>query len=192
MGTIVIVDLAHHGTTMVSGLCCILGVPMLGSRYDEEKLEDLDIEKAMLTHKRDVFDRIVEKRNDAHSSWGFKRVGGWIWAEWFEKLRDPVYLAIYKDPVTVTRRRFGNAAVNGILNTVVQMERSMQGIRNSGLRVHFLSYQTAVVRPEKFVRGIAYWAGVDVSEEQMQKALGYIQPNIGDPRGRYPRLGPWI
>lgn len=191
--TVAIIDLAHHGTTLVSGLCCILGVPMCGTRYDEEKLEDLDIQDALLKNRRRVFERIVEERNAAHAMWGFKRVGGWLWASWLqESLRNPVYFAIYKEPVTVTRRRIRKLSINKLLNTVVQMERSVRGIRDAGLPIRLLSYQAAILMPEKFVQEIAHWIGVDVTDEQMARAVGYIQPNTGSSQRRYPELGPWI
>ena len=190
--TVVIVDLAHHGTTMVSGLCCILGIPMCGGRFDAEKLEDLDIQDALLKHRRQAFERLVEERNAAQAMWGFKRVGGWLWASWLETLRNPVYFAIYKDPVSVTRRRVRKLGINKLLNTAVQMERSVRGIRDAKLPVHLLSYQAAIVTPERFVREIAQRIGVDVADEQMDRAVGYIQPNTGSSQRRYPEIAPWI
>jgi len=191
--TIVIVDLAHHGTTMISGLCCILGIPMCGTRYDEEKLEDLDIQDALLKNRREAFECIVEERNAEHAMWGFKRVGGCLWASWLEEsLRNPVYFAIYKDPVSVTGRRFRSIAIGKLLDTVIQMKTSVEDIKASGLPVHLLSYHKAIISPVEFVQGLAGRIGVEVNSIQFDRAVGYIQPNRGSQKRKYPEVEPWI
>ena len=103
MTTIVILDLAHHGTTMLAGCLEILGVSMVGASYDPERWEDKLIPKAI--QDEHAFATVINARNHAMKmagrDWGFKYPGAWLWADMMEKyLIDPVYFAIYKDPRT--------------------------------------------------------------------------------------------
>ena len=47
MKTITILDLAHHGTTMLAGCYEILGVPMVGRNFDPERWEDKEVSHAI-------------------------------------------------------------------------------------------------------------------------------------------------
>ena len=190
--TIVIVDLAHHGTTMVAGICQILGVPMVGAGYDAEKWEDPE-KRSALRKDQEAFGVIVCQRNAQHDTWGFKSVGAWKQAASLKTyLRNPVYLAIYKDIVSVTVRRFGGVTVNKLLNTALQMKTSLDGIQACGLPVRLLSYHRAIISPVEFVQGLAGRIGIEANSVQVDRAAAYIQPNRGSQKDRYPEVEPWV
>ena len=177
MTTVVILGLAHCGTTMVARCLEILGVPMAGgTRYKPDKWEDLGIIKAL--QDEHAFATIVETRNTR--TWGFKYPGAWKFAPLLKKyLISPVYLAIYKDPVSVTLRRFGTITAHKLRNTIRQMEDSIDGIMESGLPVEFLSYKDAIAGPREFVERLADLAGVPVLIERLDAAESYIRPSQG-------------
>lgn len=190
MTTIAIIDLAHSGTTMLAGICEILGVPMVGKEYKRNKWEDLEIAEALKDER--AFAELAARRDAAHANWGFKKVGAWL-APWLDNhLTDAVYFAIYKDVVSTTWRRFGKCSTNKVLNTVEQTRRSVAGIRESGLPVHWLSYQRAVTDPVHFVSEVAHAAGLVVHPERLRKAVAWIQPNTAGPRAPYPELTEWL
>jgi len=89
-------------------------------------------------------------------------------------LVDPVYLAIYKDPVSVTLRRHGTICGARLARTTRWMAENIAGINKSGLDVHWLSYSRAVARPERFVHELAKLAGMDATQEQIDAAVGWI------------------
>jgi hypothetical protein len=191
--TVAIIDFAHSGTTMLAGICQILGVPMVGEQHKVRKWEDLEVMAALKDEAQ--FAALVKERNAEHNTWGFKCAGAWKYPASLVHLRDPVYLAIYKDPVSVTWRRFGKGRVRPtqrVRNTIDQMKASIDGICFWGQAVHTLSYHRAITKPGVFVQEIASlidWAGDD---EQLNRATAYIQPNLGRPRQPYPEVESWI
>lgn len=192
--TVAIIDFAHSGSSMVAGICEILGVPMVGDNYDAMKWEDLDVLKALADEQQ--FALLVAERNARHSVWGFKRVGAWLFPEALAHLRSPVYLAIYKDPVSVTRRRFGASdarLMKKLRNTMHQMMKSINAFYYTfGHPVHTLSYHKAVVTPEAFVQEVAEVIGFGGDKALRDKAAAYIQPNAtGKPRVRYADIESW-
>ena len=191
MTTVAIIDFAHCGTTMVAGVCEILGVPMVNEDYHPVKREDWEVVEAL---REGRFAELAEQRNE-HEHWGFKYPGAWIYADVLrENLRDPLYLTIWKDPASVTRRRFGRSDVRWLhkmINTCRSMAESLDGIKRSGLPVHTLSYYHATTDPVWFVRRMAEMIGIQPSTEQLVRAREYIQPATWV-RNTYPEVEPWI
>jgi hypothetical protein len=186
--TVAIIDFAHSGTTMLAGLCQILGVSMVGDNYKEHKMEDLDVVAAIRREKR--FARLIEERNEQHPYWGFKMPGAWKFPASLSHLRNPIYLAIYKDPATVAMRRFGIISLNKIDDTLEQMKLSTESLLASGLPVRVLSYQRAIVAPEIFTTELGHILGLPVGD-RLVEAVNWIQPNIQGRRMPYPRLPQW-
>jgi hypothetical protein len=128
-----------------------------------------------------------------YRNWGFKSPGAWLRAEWLQKyLPDPLYLAIYKDAVSVTYRRFGHLSALALENTVEQFRESIYGIRMCGLPVTWLSYERAIVSPAAFVRDLADLAHLLPTQEQLRRAAAFIRPNRSGERGAYPEVERWL
>lgn len=185
--TVAIIDCAHSGTTMVAGLCHILGIPMVFENYKEHKLEDMNVRWAIKNEKR--FAELVKERDEQYGSWGFKRPGAWTFPASLAHLSNPIYLVIYKDPVSVTGRRFNEITPYKVYDTLKQMMVSIEGIRALGLPIHLLSYQRAIVMPEIFVSELARIIGAD---DNFEKAVEFIRPNTTTPRQPYPEAVSWI
>ena len=194
--TVVVIDLAHHGTTMLSGVLEMLGIPMVGDHFDKKRWEDLEIREA-LDGGGDAFGAVVEKRNAAHDTWGFKRCGVWKQASFLDvRLRDPVYLAIYKDPISVTRRRFGTSNDRRLLgkvrSTIRQMHESINGICAAKIPVTMFSYHQALMLPGVFIRRVGATIGIEPTWEQVARIGQYIQPNVTGPRKPYPLVQEYL
>lgn len=191
MGTVAIVEYAHGGTTMLAGICEILGVPMTGDNCKTLKWEDRDVVAAF--KDEGVFKTLVEQRNRQHEIWGFKSPGAWLHADLLKRyLEAPVYLAIFKDPVSVTYRRFGIVSMNKLCDTIDQMKRVADGMRISGLAVHMLSYQKAISAPTEFVVRVAALIGIEASDRRIEDAAGFIRPNGQLLRNTYPSVGKYL
>ena len=196
MTTIAIIDFAHCGTTMCAGIFEIFGIPMVNDRFQPIKREDWEIMEA-LQKGEEAFAEVVRRRDAEHKMWGFKFPGAWKFASAMRAhLQDPVYLAIWKDPISVTRRRFGTSNrqwLRKCCNTCRQFKRSMNSIYASDLPVHTLSYHEAIVTPGQFVRHLAELAGTHPTAQQLDRATSYIQPSPGDGRrAPYPDVTQWL
>lgn len=189
--TVGIIDHAHSGTTMLAGICEILGVCMVEDQYKPMKWEDTEFIKALQDEQE--FVRLVKERNSSHYAWGFKYPGAWMFMDRLQRhLAKPVYMAIYKDPVTVTRRRFGSVTINKLMNTIKQINAGLDGIKATGVPVHILSYHQATVVPLEFVMTVSEIIGAAPTNGQIDAAVGFIQPRYGDPRKKYPSVEEWI
>lgn len=190
--TIAIIDLAHNGTTMLAGILEILGVPMVGGRHHTRKWEDHDIIEGLRRNDTKKFTEEVAKRDAKHKVWGFKCVGAWRYFDVMDQhLTNPVYLAIFKDPVSVTYRRWQgdkNDFVRKVRNTLNQMKESINEIYNSGRPTHLYSYTKAIVVPKMFIRRLVGDIGLEVTEGEMDRAAAYIQPNVGYAPKMYPSI----
>jgi len=169
MTTVVVLDMAHCGTTMLAGVLERLGVPMTQGG-DRGFLEDAALAESL--RNREAFEALVQERSG--QTWGFKHNGVWRFAKWFGCLDNPVYLAIYKDPVSVTRRYHGDVEIGALYNILLKMDRSMAGIAASNLSVHWLSYLEAVRGPHLFAERIAEICGLSATEKQIHRAASHI------------------
>ena len=194
--TIAIVAFAHCGTTMLAGICEILGIPMVGDHYTVSKWEDLEVIEILQSGDEQAWADLVAQRNEQHEAWGFKYPGAWQYLPLLQRtLRDPVYLAIWRDAQSVTRRRFGRSQRNWrgkLRNTIRQQRNSMEGIHKARVPVHHLSYLDAVLEPQRFIRHVARLVGKEPTEAEVAWIAQYIQPNRGKARAPYPEVEPWI
>ena len=111
MTTVAIIDFAHCGTTMLAGVCETLGVPMVLGGDPNGKMEDQEVVRAL---DRGIMAELAAKRDAEHPIWGFKVPGAWKYGT-LAVLNDPVYLAIYKEPVAVNYLRFSTVTSFKIL-----------------------------------------------------------------------------
>jgi hypothetical protein len=188
--TVAIVDFAHSGTTMLAGVLEILGIPMVGPRYRPLKWEDLDVIESLRDEQR--FALLVAQRHKEHAIWGFKYPGAWKFAPLLERyLDDPVYLAIFKEPVSVTGRRFNAVTLNKLGNTLEQMRLAAEGMRATGWPIHLLSYHRATVAPLAFVTELMQVTGIRTTPGRVDAAVRFIQPNPEGGRRPYPAVEGW-
>jgi hypothetical protein len=192
---VVIVDFAHCGTTMLAGIIHLLGVPMVGHDYNAAKWEDFEISRA-LQNGEAAFAAVARERDATFGNWGFKCPGIWNQIDVLDRvLIEPVYLAIFKDPVSVTLRRFGND--NGrrfryLNDTMRQMKKAIDGMGATGRDISLFSYSRAVGAPWQFVRKVASVIGAIPTAKQAEAAAGFIRPNTGGPRTDYPAVWEYI
>jgi len=174
MTNVVILDLAHCGTSLLSGVVHRLGIPMVQTNYNTSpgRMEDGDVLKALSSEE--TFAALCAERRGM--DWGFKHPGAWRF-EWMPRyLRAPIYLAIYKDPVTTTFRKFQEIDGVSMLSTIERMRRSVMGIERRQLPCFYLSYYEAVCKPVVFTKRLAHILGVTVDEGQIAHAAAWIQP----------------
>jgi hypothetical protein len=177
MTTAVILDLSHCGTSMLSGVIHRLGIPMVQANYrtHESRVEDADVLAALSSEA--TFKELCKERQG--TDWGFKHPGAWRF-EWMPQyLADPVYFAIYKEPISVTWRKYKQIDGISLLSTLDRMRRSVMGIEHRQLPCHYLSYWEAVKSPIVFTRILAAALRLEVDDWTMRHAAEWIQQTGG-------------
>ncbi len=170
MTVVAIVGMAFCGTTMLAGCLERLGVPMVRGG-DRGHLEDAEIAHAL--RSKDTFAALVKSRS---GQWGIKHPGLWRF-EWLRECmpRETVYLGIFKDPVSVTRRRYHAVDPLKLQDTVQRMQFAVSGSMAHGLDVHWLSYLGAVRNSFQFVTELTRVCHLSVTERQLFQAASVIR-----------------
>lgn len=190
--TVVIIGLAHNGTTMLTGIFECLGVPM-GENVLRMAWEDQDFRWAIKAGERELVE-FVELRNAQYDIWGVKHVGLSGRLELLNRvLREPVFFFIMKDPISVAQRRFGAVDeppfIDRVAVAIERMGDTTRLIKASAVPVHLLSYTHAVTKPRAFVEQVACLSGLSPSPQQIEAAVSFISPNTtGNWREPYPQV----
>jgi len=189
--TVVIIGLAHNGTTMLTGIFECLGVPM-GENVLRMAWEDQDFRWAIKAGERELVE-FVELRNAQYDTWGVKHVGLSGRLPLLNRvLRNPVFFAILKDPVSVTQRRTNDAETPFIpllVETIHRMCSFVGRIDEHDIPVNVLSYTHAVTKPRAFVEQVVCLSGLSPSPQQIEAAVSFISPNTtGNWREPYPQV----
>jgi len=178
---------------MVAGILECLGVPMVADNFFGMSWEDSDIVRRLKVSD-EAFKEVVDRRNRKNDIWGFKHPGAHRFLKRMKKiLRNPVYLAIWKDPVTVTQRRFGYDSERPFIldmqNTCVKMANAMWNIYTAEEEVHMLSYAQALIKPRWFVEEIVRVTELDATGAEIANAVKFIRPNTTKNwRNPYPQV----
>jgi hypothetical protein len=181
--TVVVCGFAHSGTTMLTGIFEQLGVPMVGDDYLRMSWEDQEIRWALKGSDEEL-QALVQRRNADHDVWGFKHVGAHAHLRRLNRiLRNPIFFAILKDPVSVTQRRIGDrsAPFMGELRlTCDRISRFVVRLDEADIQVHTLSYTHAITKPGLFVDDVIKRSGLGVTRKRRQGAIEFISPNTTD------------
>jgi hypothetical protein len=181
---------------MLAGVCHLLGVRMVfDSDFDSCHGEDPTIIRSLL-ESEEAFAQLVSERNELEPSWGFKWPGRWENYPLYEKwLREPMYLSIWKDPVSVTRRRFGTSQ-HGWMRKLRNTARQMQGRINDAYRLQVplmtFSYHKAIMAPGRFIREVGEAIGIEPTWQDVARIGQWIQPNLEGPKAKYPKLAEFL
>lgn len=172
------------GTTMVAGMCQILGIPMGENLPDN--CEDPDFN--WLTLKEEVADRIqhmqacVRKRDTQHPVWGWKYPAASQYLEQIlPHLRNPHLVCIFRDPLSVARRpvlKRGREPLQALKTAANFYYRNIEVIKAAQVPTLLLSYERALVHPTEFTRELAEFLQCD-SDTSRQAAERYISASGG-------------
>lgn len=181
--TIVVTGVIHSGTTMVTGILELMGIPMGGRQTNERNWEDNEIFFAL--KKPEEFKPIVTRKNAKHEVWGFKRPN--VTAH-FNMLREtlvnPHFFVIFRDSVACTLRNHKREDGNFPAAVLINIERQAKAMRrlsgnNEQPDVTILSYEKALVRPKELVDIIVDKLVISPKQEKIDKAVAHVQPEFG-------------
>ncbi len=178
--TIIIVGVPRSGTTMVAKTLGALGV-YLGADLDEAIQEDLRLAKAIEDSPADI-SLVIEAYNSAHDVWAFKRPTAYqtLDASWF---RNPRFIIPFRDPVAIAKRE----EISMVFDFRDQLRRAALwsiDLADFTLRqtapLMLVSYEKALLKPERFVDELAQFSGADASEAMRRAASIVVKPSPAD------------
>ncbi|MFT4262129.1 MAG: hypothetical protein QM572_01985 [Nocardioides sp.] len=175
--TLIVVGVPRSGTTMVATALVRLGVPM--GELNEDVYEDLET-AAALEQGEVALLPLIERRNQAHRVWGFKR------PEAFTALdparigifRRPRVLATFRDPVAIAERNrisVHQDFMAGLRRAVRETRRLVQWLGLLPCPVFVISYEKALGSPEELIDGLVSFCGLTPTAEQRAAAIDSVQ-----------------
>lgn len=177
--TIVVLGCARSGTSMIAGTLHKLGVSV-GRRHDDATFEDIDLSNAFESGSLSEAEAIISEYNDKHAIWAWKRPG---LLKYFDqtkgKLRNPYYIAIFKDVFSIANRNRISMEADVLHNmgSVIQDHlKLLEILKSLNSPCLMLSNEKVLQNKEEAVTTIADFVGTG-SPQQRNDAIQFITPN---------------
>lgn len=162
----IVLGSARGGTTMVAAVLQALGV-FMGEKLGPV-LEDVALSKAVESRDSESIGKIATQRNAEHAVWGWKRPSALEYSDaWKGQFRNPYFIAIFRDPFAIANRN----RISMLSDVFPDMERSVQYfghlvafLRKQNAPLLLCSYEKAIAAPEKFVRAVDDFLGLNSAQ----------------------------
>lgn len=177
--TIVVLGAPRGGTSMVAGALHHLGVYM-GERLGDATFEDSVLCPATNAQDERTIASTIASRNADYRIWGWKQAQAFEYyvSDVADKLRNPVYVAVFRDVVAVgNRKRISGRSkmFEGMLATLTRYRQITEFLRSTSAPILLVSYEKAVADCKAFVDELARFAGV-TDPARLQAAESFIEP----------------
>lgn len=178
--TILVLGSQRGGTSMVSGAIAKLGVYM-GPLYKIAPLyENPDLNILAKGNTKAKVKKTIASYNKRYPIWGVKIFSrSWLFWLFQAKLREPVYIVVFRDILAIAKRR------------VVSLDRSLIKEMFTANWINFclclflaltkrpvfiLSYEKSLLAPESFVKELSSFLGIH-DAEKVEDAIEFIKPS---------------
>ena len=176
--TVIVLGNPHGGTTLIAGLLRLAGIN-LGTQIDSWTQEDIE----MRSNDVETLRTAIETRNKRRGQWGWKCPGSApLLLELQGSLRNPCFVAIFRDPLATVLRRIDPEK----RDPIELYEEWIQGaqchvdtIKCFKAPTLFVSYELALKKPAMLVEDVCRFVGRELDEELRTKMLAYIKPDGG-------------
>lgn len=179
---VVIVGCARGGTSIVAGLLYHLSFPMPGAH--DPVFEDLRLSLAVESQDEERISKIVNEYNSKFGEWGWKRPSAIDNLEFVNKsLTNPVYIFIFRDVLSIANRNRISMAVeviDSMQRALNEYSKATRFIAENDVEYMMCSVEKIKQYPEIFTKGIIEFLGLDVSGQQVEAALDFVQPEPGE------------
>lgn len=171
--TIIVTGCQRGGTTMLSGIFEILGVPMLIGKGSNQTWEDTEFISLLDRGTEQDLITEVQRRNEKYPCWGFKHPYLHRHIEKIIRVFGNVhYFVVFRDPAAIA---LGLGCK--VSNAIDKQKEVADGMKR--VEYKMVSYEKALIDPRKFVQKIIESAELSVKREVFNKAVEYIQPEFG-------------
>ena len=175
--TIVVIGAARGGTSMVAGILYHLGVPM--GKASAPVFEDVRIANAFETNDDEKLNKIIIEYNK-NPVWGFKRPGAINYLEKIaSNLRNPHFVFIFRDVFSIANRNgisMGSDLVDAMKNAIIDYDKMISFIAETNFPCLLCSSEKVNAYPKKFVETMVEFTGMDVSTQDLGKAIDFVNP----------------
>jgi hypothetical protein len=179
--TIIVVGVARGGTSMVAGSLHHLGF-FGGERSGPPVYEDVSLAEAFENKDTKRIQELISLYNRNHDTWFFKRPSVIDYLdEIHHKVRNPVFIFIFKDIFTVSNRNnisMQQDILKGLSNAQNDYAKILKFLsKNNNINGVLVSYEKALLHTREFVDELTstlFKSGV--SSTKKQKLLSFIEP----------------
>lgn len=176
--TFIVLGAARGGTSMVAGVLHHLGVVMgekLSAVY-----EDLNLSLAVEENRIDDLKSIIQQRNLAHKTWGWKRPSSVkTYDVWHDKFRSPVYIVVFRDLFAIANRNrisMMTDLISDMKNSLNHFDIILNLLERDKKPALLISYEKAMLNPQQFVLQLHKLLDIG-NEESVKAAVNFINPN---------------
>lgn len=176
--TVIVLGVARSGTSMLANILVQLGL-FMGERRDGIVFEDVDLAEAFEQGNMDQARSIIEHRNTAHGSWGWKRPEAFKYiAPYLKEFRNPCLIVTIRDILAIGLRN--------VISTGLEPEVALKDAQaRYAALLHFLdqvaiptllvSYEKALLNAPDVIERVAGFAGVTPSSLTLRAALESVE-----------------
>lgn len=168
------------GTTFIASVAHHLGIPLGKSipKYEDRRLRPLLLgEVPDEGHVR--LEAAIRAREAQHALWGWKLPGIVRHFALVDRLvRRPVYVMVFKDPLSIAMRRTQNAGASllpGVRGAMDLFHRMVYFAAQTERECILVSYEKAMRDPASFVRTLAEVVDIPVHETRIAEIIAAVQ-----------------
>lgn len=176
---IMVVGVARGGTSMVAGVLSALGV-FMGDRASAPVYEDVRLAEAFEKGDSLLAARIASEYTARGQQWGWKRPSSVNYLDRLEQAAGPArYIFVFKDVFSIANRNSISMLADilpGISSALVEYGKMIEFLRRSNRQTLLVSYDKAMRYPQEFVRSVAEFCGINLTDELERSAVAVINP----------------
>lgn len=177
--TIIVLGLARSGTSMVAALLEKMGV-FMGSQIDSAVFEDIEMVKLLEQgEKHEIISSFIEKRNQQHKMWGFKRPKAHKYINEFAGLYRNIHFVIpFRDVLAIALRNCISMKADmsvSLRNAYLEYAELLSFVEKSPYPCFLFSFEKAMVKPIEFMHGLAAYLDIELNAEMETNGLSSIK-----------------
>ncbi len=179
--TFIVSGIARSGTTMAAAVLREAGL-FLGSSLAEVGHEDRELLAILESGQRELLAGAIARRNAEHRDWGFKipNIHAYLRGQDLLRFRNPHLILLFRDPVAVSVRN----AISEMFDQFATMADTasaqlsvIEFVRATECPCLLVSYEKALVFPERFVQALTGFCGLSPDAETATRLMGLVEPN---------------
>lgn len=168
--TLLVSGVARSGTSLVARLLQMAGIP-LGRTADGVVFEDTEIAQALEQPDRAAVRALIQQRDTAHAVWAFKRPNLFqrLHPDELTLFRAPSLILTFRDPVAIAQRNIisnRSFTLEALHAAAEDLRAATDFARRAQCPVLLLSYEKALVMPDRLVAALLSFAGLTLDDRR--------------------------
>ena len=179
--TFIVSGVARSGTTMAATVLREAGL-FLGASLAEVVHEDRELLAILQSGQRELLAGAIARRNAEHRDWGFKipNIHAYLRSRDLSRFRNPHLILLFRDPIAVSVRN----AISEMFDQFATMADTasaqlsvIEFVRATDCACLLMSYEKALIFPERFVQAMTGFCGLSPDAETMKRLVRLVEPN---------------